>query len=105
MIVRLWHGWTTPANADAYEHLLKEEIFRGIASRAIPGYRGIELLRRDAGGEVEFVTVMRFASLEAVRVFAGEDYETAVVPQSARRLLGRFDTRSAHFELRVPASP
>jgi hypothetical protein len=54
---------------------------------------------------VEFVTVMRFASLEAVRVFAGEDYETAVVPQSARRLLGRFDTRSAHFEQRVPASP
>jgi hypothetical protein len=54
---------------------------------------------------VEFVTVMRFASLEAVRVFAGEDYETAVVPQSARQLLSRFDTRSAHFEQRVPASP
>ena len=58
MIVRLWHGWTTPANADAYERLLEEEIFRGIASRAIPGYRGIELLRRSAGGEVEFVTVI-----------------------------------------------
>lgn len=104
MIVRLWHGWTTPANADAYERLLEEEIFRGIASRAIPGYRGIELLRRSAGGEVEFVTVMRFDSIEAVRVFAGDDYEVAVVPPAARGLLSRFDARSAHFELRVPAS-
>jgi antibiotic biosynthesis monooxygenase (ABM) superfamily enzyme len=105
MIVRLWHGWTTPANADGYERLLEEEIFRGIANRQIPGYRGIELLRRPAGGEVEFVTVMRFDSLDAVRAFAGADYETAVVPPSARALLSRFDARSAHFELRVPASP
>ncbi len=104
MIVRLWHGWTTPANADAYERLLKEEIFRGIARRAIPGYRGIELLRRPAGGEVEFVTVMRFDSLEAVRAFAGEDYEVAVVPPAARELLSRFDPRSAHFEAREQAS-
>jgi antibiotic biosynthesis monooxygenase (ABM) superfamily enzyme len=105
MIVRLWHGWTTPANADGYERLLEEEIFRGIDNRGIPGYRGIELLRRPAGGEVEFVTVMRFDSLDAVRAFAGADYETAVVPPSARALLSRFDARSAHFELRVPASP
>jgi len=105
MIVRLWHGWTTPANADGYERLLEEEIFRGIANRGIPEYRGIELLRRPAGGEVEFVTVMRFDSLDAVRAFAGADYETAVVPPSARALLSRFDARSAHFELRVPASP
>jgi antibiotic biosynthesis monooxygenase (ABM) superfamily enzyme len=62
VIVRLWHGWTTPANADAYERLLKEEIFRGIARRAIPGYRGIELLRRPAGRGVEFVTVMRLSN-------------------------------------------
>ena len=100
MIVRLWHGWTTPANADSYERLLTEEIFRGIAQRAIPGYRGIELLRRPDGGEVEFVTMMRFDSIEAVRAFAGEDYEVAVVPPAARQLLSRFDARSAHFELR-----
>ena len=104
MIVRLWHGWTTPANADAYEHLLKEEIFRGIAARAMPGYRGIELLRRSVGAEVEFVTVMRFDSIEAVRAFAGEDYEVAVVPPAARELLSRFDARSGHFELREPAA-
>jgi antibiotic biosynthesis monooxygenase (ABM) superfamily enzyme len=103
MIVRLWHGWTTPGNADAYERLLREEIFRGIARRAIPGYRGIELLRRAAGVEVEFVTVMRFDSLDAVRAFAGAEYEIAVVPPAARELLSSFDARSAHYELRDTA--
>jgi antibiotic biosynthesis monooxygenase (ABM) superfamily enzyme len=103
MIVRLWHGWTTRANAEAYERLLREEIFGGIARRKIAGYRGIELLRRETGGEVEFVTVMRFDSLDAVRAFAGADDEVAVVPPSARELLSRFDARSAHYELRHSA--
>jgi len=100
MIVRLWHGWTTPANADAYERLLREEIFAAIARRAIAGYGGIELLRRDLGGEVEFLTAMRFDSVDAVRAVAGEDYEVAVVPPAARRLLSLFDPRSSHYELR-----
>jgi heme-degrading monooxygenase HmoA len=102
VICRIWHGWTTPANADAYERLLRTEIFHGIAARRIPGYRGIELLRRPADGSVEFVTLMRFDSLDAVRAFAGADYETAVVPPAARALLERFDARSAHYEVRQP---
>ena len=85
MICRLWHGWTTPENADAYEHLLREEVFRGIAARRIAGYRGIELLRRTSGTEVEFVTLMWFESLDDVRAFAGEAYEQAVVPAAAPR--------------------
>ena len=97
MISRIWHGWTTPANADAYEALLKEEIFVGIAARQIPGYHGIQLLRR----EVEFVTLMTFEDLEAVRRFAGEDYEEAVVPPKARLLLAHFDPRSQHYDIRV----
>ena len=100
MIARLWHGYTRPGDADAYERLLREEIFRGIASRAIPGYRGIELLRRPVGEEVEFVTLMRFDSLDAVRAFAGEDHEAAVVPAEARALLARYDRRSEHYEVR-----
>ena len=98
MIVRTWHGWTAQHDADAYQRLLLEEIFTGIAARRIAGYRGIELLRRDAGDEVEFVTVMRFDTLEAVRTFAGEDHEVAVVPPAAQALLKRFDARSAHYE-------
>ncbi len=104
MISRVWHGWTTPANADVYEGLLKEEIFVGIQNRRIRGYRGIQLLRREVGPEVEFITIMTFDDLDAVREFAGEDYEACVVPEKARRVLARFDLRSQHYELRVERS-
>lgn len=100
MISRIWHGWTTPANADDYERLLEEEIFEGIWGRRIDGFLGIDLLRRDRGAEVEFVTIMWFETLDAVRDFAGDDHETAVVPPAARALLHRFDERSAHYEVR-----
>lgn len=102
MICRLWHGWTTLSNADAYEQLLREEVFVGIASRRIPGFRGIELLRRPSGAEVEFVTLMWFTSLDDVRQFAGGDFAKAVVPEAARRILSRFDAESVHYEVRVP---
>jgi heme-degrading monooxygenase HmoA len=105
MIIRIWHGWTTPENADAYEALLKEEIFTGIRDRLIRGYQGIQLLRRGTGDEVEFITIMRFDSLDAVREFAGEDYELAVVPPRARAILARFDARSQHYEVRVEMGP
>jgi len=104
MSSRLWHGWTTPENADVYEELLKSEIFVGIGARRIPGYRGIQLFRRPIEGEVEFITVMWFDSLDAVRAFAGEDYEAAVVPPSARAVLSHFDARSQHYEVRAEAS-
>lgn len=100
MVSRIWHGWTTPENADKYEALLKKEIFAGIQDRRIRGFKSIQLLRRVAGSEVEFVTIMLFAALDAVREFAGEDYEAAVVPAKARALLSRFDSRSQHYEIR-----
>ena len=99
MIARIWHGWTTPANADKYEALLKEEIFVGIQNRQIHGFKGIRLLRREVHDEVEFITIMTFESLDAVREFAGEDYEVAVVPPKARQVLSRFDERSQHYEI------
>jgi heme-degrading monooxygenase HmoA len=98
MISRIWHGWTSRENAAAYEELLKTEILPGIASRKIRGLQGAHLLRRDIPDGVEFVTILWFESLDAVREFAGEDYEAAVVPEKARRLLARFDARSAHYE-------
>lgn len=105
MITRIWHGWTTHQNARAYENLLRSEIFQGIVSRRIAGFRGIDLLRRTQAAEVEFVTIMWFDTIAAVQAFAGSDYEEAVVPPAARALLRRFDARSTHYETverRVP---
>jgi heme-degrading monooxygenase HmoA len=101
MISRIWHGWTTQSNGDVYEGLLREEIFVGIKNRHIKGFKSIQLLRREVGEEVEFITIMEFDSLDAVREFAGEDYEAAVVPPKARTVLSRFDQRSQHYEIRV----
>ena len=100
MMCRIWHGWTTPENADPYEKLLRSEIFAGIADRRIPGFLGIDLVRRPLETSVEFVTIMWFESIDAVRAFAGRDYEAAVVPPAAQRLLDRFDLRSAHYDVR-----
>lgn len=101
MIVRIWHGWTTPGNADQYETLLKEEIFVGIQNRHIGGLKSIQLLRRTIGEEVEFVTIMVFDALDAVRDFAGVNYEAAVVPEKAKVVLSHFDERSQHYEIRA----
>jgi heme-degrading monooxygenase HmoA len=104
MISRVWRGWTTPENADIYENLLRTEIFGGIFKKNIPGFERIELFRRDSGGEVEFMTVMWFASLAAVKAFVGEDYEAAYVPAAARAVLKRFDARSQHYEAKIARS-
>lgn len=101
MIERVWRGWTTAGNAAAYETLLREQIFPGIAAKGVSGYTGIRLLRRELqSGEVEFMTIMSFDSADAVRAFAGEDYERAYVPEAARKVLARFDATSSHYEVR-----
>jgi antibiotic biosynthesis monooxygenase (ABM) superfamily enzyme len=102
VIARLWHGWTAPENADAYEEFLRTKMFPSI--RRVPGYLGADLLRRENGDEVAFVTITRFESLESVRAFAGEDYEQAVVEPEARALLSHFDDRSAHYEVVIDRS-
>ncbi len=99
MISRIWHGWTTQQNADAYERLLREEILPGIANKGIPGYHGAHLFRRPQGEEVEFVTILWFDSLDDVRLLAGQEYEAAYVPPAARVVLARFDTHSQHYKV------
>ena len=99
MIARLWHGWTTPENADPYENLLRHEMFPDI--RRVEGSKGAYLLRRDAGKEVEFLTITLFESLDAVRRFAGENYQTAVLHPKAHALLSRYDAKSEHYEIRI----
>ena len=97
MIARVWHGYTTPAHADAYEAMLKPELLPGVSK--VKGYRGSYLLRRPLGSEVEFITVMLWESIEAIRAVAGQNYETAVIPEPRRKYLSRYDAKSAHYEV------
>lgn len=101
MIMRYWRGWATPQNADAYERVAREEVFPSFDARDLPGYRGSYLLRRQVGEEIEFAVIMTFDSIDTVRAFAGDDYETAYVPPSVREVLTHFDGRSAHYEVVV----
>jgi antibiotic biosynthesis monooxygenase (ABM) superfamily enzyme len=97
VIARLWHGWTSPENAVAYEEFLRTTMFPSM--HQVDGFLGADLLSRVDGDEVAFVTITRFESLEAVRAFAGDDYELAVVEPEARALLSHFDERSTHYQL------
>ncbi len=99
MICRLWRGWTTKDNADAYERIVREEVIPGIEARRIPGFRSIDLARRERDHDVEFMTVMGFDTLDSLRGFMGDDYEAAHVPARAQAVLADFDRRSAHYEV------
>jgi heme-degrading monooxygenase HmoA len=97
MIARVWHGYTTPEHADAYEAMLKPEPLPGLGK--VKGYRGSYVLRRNSGTEVEFITILLWDSIDAIRAVAGADYQTAVVPEERRKILSRFDTRAVHYEV------
>ena len=98
VIARVWHGFTQLEHADAYEAMLKPELLPGISQKK--GYRGSYLLRRNAGAEVEFITVLLFDSLDDIRAAAGHaDYETAIIPEERRKYLSRYDAKSAHYEV------
>jgi heme-degrading monooxygenase HmoA len=97
MICRIWHGWTTRENAEAYQDVVLGEVIPGIEAMRIPGFRAIDLLKADHGDdEVEFTTLMWFDSMDSVRAFMGEDYSVSHVPAQARSVLKRFDARAAH---------
>jgi heme-degrading monooxygenase HmoA len=97
MIARVWRGYTKPEHADAYEAMLKPELLPGISK--VKGYVGSYLLRRVAGSEIEFITIMLWDSIESIRAVAGPDYETAVVPEERRKYLAHYDPKSAHYEI------
>ena len=99
MICRIWRGWTTPEEAEAYELIVRGEVIPGIEARKIPGFRHIDLMKRDLGDEIEFQTLMWFDGLEAIKSFIGEDYAVSHVPEQARAILRRFDGRAAHYEV------
>jgi hypothetical protein len=107
MICRIWRGWATQENADAYESIVRGQVIPGIEAMGIPGIRHIDLMRRNLDSEVEFLTAMWFDDIDSIKAFVGEDYEVSHVPPAARAVLARFDDRSSHYavlERRAQAS-
>ena len=90
-ICRVWRGWTSPDNAEAYERIVRGEVIPAIEARRIAGFQHIDLLRRELGGEVEFATLMWFDDIDSIKAFVGEDYAVSHVPAAARTVLSRFD--------------
>ena len=100
MIARIWHGWTKAVHAKVYENMLRDEIFPGIAARKIAGYHGAELFVREDGDEVEFVTLLRFDSMDAVKEFAGEDEGKPVIYSKAESLIARME-QARHYRAAI----
>ena len=101
MITRMWRGWSRSDQADRYERHYRSEVVATL--RQVPGFRGARLLRRTIGEETEFLSLTLFDDLNAIRSFAGSDYETAVIAGEARSMLIRFDERVCHYETAVEA--
>jgi|SRR6266571_1518219 len=99
MIARIWRGWAPPATADDYQRHYESEVSQHLS--AADGFRGARLLRRQDGQEIMFTSIAFFTSLDAVRSFAGDDYEQAVVQDTAQRVLSRWDARVSHHEVTV----
>jgi heme-degrading monooxygenase HmoA len=99
MICRVWRGWTTKDNADAYERIVRGEVIPGIEARRIPGFRSIDLVRRNRDHDVEFMTLMWFETIDNVKNFTGEDYEVAHVPPHAQAVLADYERHSAHYDV------
>lgn len=99
MICRLWRGWTTIENADAYQHIVHTQVIPEIESRNIAGFLHIDLMKRSCEHEIEFQTLMWFESLSSIVEFIGNDYTVSHVPEQARAVLKRFDEHAAHYEV------
>ena len=100
MIARIWHGWTKTADAKAYEEMLRDEIFPSIAARKINGYRGAELFVHEDCDQVEFVTLLRFDSMDAVKEFAGADASKPVIYPKAEPLITRME-QARHYRVAI----
>ena len=97
-ITRIWRGSTKLENAEAFESFLRDQVFPGF-EKGLKGYHGAQLLRRKLDHHVEFTTIMWFDSIDSVRLFAGDDYETAHIDPGVQKLLWQYDKKSLHSEV------
>ena len=99
-IIRIWKGWTTKENAPIYEDMLINEVFPTVKKNGVEGLEKVSISTKYLENEVEFFLVLQFDSLDSVKTFAGKNYETAYIPDNAKKVLLRYDTTASHYELR-----
>jgi len=103
MIGRLWRGSASHEKANDYAQHLERSVLPELEQ--IVGYRGVYLLQRDVDDGIEFTVLTFWESMEAIRQFAGEDAETAVVAPAAQALLHAFDSTVTHYEVALQQAP
>lgn len=99
-IIRTWKGWTTKENAPIYEDMLINEVFPTVKRKGVEGLEKVSISTMEMEKEVEFFLVLHFDSLSSVKLFAGENYQNAYIPDNAKRVLSRYDATAQHFELK-----
>jgi heme-degrading monooxygenase HmoA len=103
VIARIWKGAVGAEDANAYASYMERTGIPGYAQT--PGNLGVYMLRRPIGERCEFVMLTFWESLEAVKGFAGDDYETAVFYPEDDRFLVERDERASHFEIAAALPP
>lgn len=98
-IIRIWKGWTLPEKAENYRQFLSDELFPEVKRKGIRGLEKVSISSSPSQEEVEFLVMMQFDAIDAIKEFAGEDYETAFIPEKAKRLLHRYESKAKHYEL------
>ncbi|MEN8126021.1 MAG: antibiotic biosynthesis monooxygenase, partial [Bacteroidota bacterium] len=99
-IIRTWKGWTTLENASTYENMLINEVFPAVKKKGVDGLEKVSISIQNKKTEVEFFLILQFDSLDAVKAFAGENYEIAYIPENAQRVLLRYEETAQHYEFR-----
>ncbi|WGD34313.1 antibiotic biosynthesis monooxygenase [Olleya sp. YS] len=99
-IIRTWKGWTTIDNAPIYEAMLINEVFPEVKRKGVEGLEKVSISTMERNDEMEFFLVLQFDSLNSVKMFAGENYEQAYIPENAKLVLSRYDETAQHFTLK-----
>lgn len=99
-IIRTWKGWTSLDNAPVYEDMLINEVFPEVKKKGVTGLEKVSISTMEKENEMEFFLVLQFDSLESVKMFAGENYQNAYIPDNAKKVLSRYDKTAAHFSLK-----
>ncbi|SHI33719.1 hypothetical protein [Algibacter luteus] len=99
-IIRTWKGWTSLENAPLYESMLINEVFPEVKRKGVEGLEKVSISTMEKNDEMEFFLILQFDSLDSVKMFAGEKYEMAYIPDNAKRVLARYDKTAKHFTLK-----